>query len=1078
MKRIALTLIAILVVAFPSFSQNIYIQDPLFKTALINQGVDTNEDGEISRAEAEAISKIDLSLGSGQLGIRSLQGLEAFVNLDSLNFVGNQVAYMDFSQNTKLSYIDCSMNYPMHFIDISKNIHLKYLNCSLTGLDNLDVSNNQALEYLYCAENGMNSLDVSNNPALIELATWFSPLTSLDISNNRALTSLVCGYNQLSSLDVSNNTLLETLHCNSNKLIGLDLSNNPSIRNLNIGEMSSLRQVCVWESFDQNQMTIRSSDSPNFYFTTECTFDKIVNIPDANFLNELMNLEVDLNRDGLISYGEAALITQLNVKGKQISDLSGIEAFINLQQLNCSDNQISRLDLSHISFNDGDVDCSNNLLTILVLSNNNLQTFHSLNCSNNQLSNLILSNTSFDYDGGLDCSNNLLTSLILYNIRFKGDARLDCSNNLLNSLDFSELKNLLHLNCSHNKLDSLDLSGFNFGHYGEGSVDCSVNQLKKLIFSEGTSPGILDCSYNQLSSLSFHNNLYNLNCSYNQFSQVDVSDCSMLQALDCSGNQIVNLDISNNEILFNNLYYNDRGYLYLSDMPSLLQVCIGELAFHPEEMNGKLNIEGSPNVYFTSECNSRIVSITDSAFLKALIDAGVDNNEDKMISYGEAEAITSLDLGFRDGDVGKGSIFNISGIEAFKNLDTLDISRHPIKSLVLWNQPHLKYLNAAGCKLEYIEVRFCKELRTLDLTYDSNEGPGGKGYLREIDVSRNKYLNKLSCNNNQVENLDLSQNTDLEYLSCSGNLLTSLDLSNNAALDTLYCSGNQITSLDVSGCDSLRWLRCVKNQLSSLDVSNNTALTGLYCGVNDLSSLDVSNNTALRYLGCGANYLISSLDVSNNSALGYLGCSENLLTSLDVTKNTALWELHCNNNQLTSLDVTNNTALTILWCNGNQLTSLDVSACDSLGWLECNNNQLTILDVSSNPKIYTIGIREMTTLTQICVWEMPFPPEGVWVEMDGSPNVYFTTECSTGIDETNLSGLTIYPNPANNLLNIETEHPEHYSIKITNLNGQQVFSGEMNGSTHQIDLSSFQKGVYFITVSSQGFISTIKIVKL
>ena len=214
MKRKGLILMAILFMVIPLFSQNVFIQDPLFKDALINLGVDTNEDGEISRAEAEAISTLDLSLGGGQLGIRSLTGLEAFVNLDSLSYAGNQVSYMDFSQNTKLTYIDCSMNNPTLFIDITKNIHLKYLNCSLTGIDSLNVSNNQALEYLYCAENDLSSLDVSNNPALIELVTWFSPLTSLDISNNPSLTKLICGYNQLSSLDVSHNSLLKTLHCN------------------------------------------------------------------------------------------------------------------------------------------------------------------------------------------------------------------------------------------------------------------------------------------------------------------------------------------------------------------------------------------------------------------------------------------------------------------------------------------------------------------------------------------------------------------------------------------------------------------------------------------------------------------------------------------------------------------------------------------------------------------------------------------------------------------------------------------------------------------------------------------------
>jgi len=39
-------------------------------------------------------------------------------------------------------------------------------------------------------------------------------------------------------------------------------------------------------------------------------------------------------------------------------------------------------------------------------------------------------------------------------------------------------------------------------------------------------------------------------------------------------------------------------------------------------------------------------------------------------------------------------------------------------------------------------------------------------------------------------------------------------------------------------------------------------------------------------------------------------------------------------------------------------------------------------------------IQEMPSLYEVCVWVVPFPPDGVEVETRGSPNVYFTTDCS------------------------------------------------------------------------------------
>jgi len=74
--------------------------------------------------------------------------------------------------------------------------------------------------------------------------------------------------------------------------------------------------------------------------------------------------------------------------------------------------------------------------------------------------------------------------------------------------------------------------------------------------------------------------------------------------------------------------------------------------------------------------------------------------------------------------------------------------------------------------------------------------------------------------------------------------------------------------------------------------------------------------------------------------------------------------------------------------------------------------------------------------------------------------------------------LKIYPNPTGDILNIDTELAEHCSIKIHTLNGQLLYNGSMEGPTHLIDLSSFQKGVYIITIRSKDFVKTEKLIKL
>ena len=95
----------------------------------------------------------------------------------------------------------------------------------------------------------------------------------------------------------------------------------------------------------------------------------VVTIPDNNFLTALIDLGVDANKDGIISPEEAELITSLEVSGHSITDMTGIEAFVNLKYLNCSLNQLATLDVT-----------KNTVLTELWLSDNQLT---SLDISNN-----------------------------------------------------------------------------------------------------------------------------------------------------------------------------------------------------------------------------------------------------------------------------------------------------------------------------------------------------------------------------------------------------------------------------------------------------------------------------------------------------------------------------------------------------------------------------------------------------------------------------------------------------------------------------------------------------------------------
>ena len=145
-------------------------------------------------------------------------------------------------------------------------------------------------------------------------------------------------------------------------------------------------------------------------FSLQCEDIKAqVEIPESNFLNALIDGGFDTDGDSLISSSEAEAVTSLSICDLGITDMNGIEAFVNLKVLACSDNQFTSMDIS------------------------NLKYLRVLRCNNNQLD-------------SLDVSKN--TALTI----------LKCCDNRLHALDVSHNPWLRTLQCDGNPLSSLDVS--------------------------------------------------------------------------------------------------------------------------------------------------------------------------------------------------------------------------------------------------------------------------------------------------------------------------------------------------------------------------------------------------------------------------------------------------------------------------------------------------------------------------------------------------------------------------------------------------------------------------------------------
>ena len=289
-------------------------------------------------------------------------------------------------------------------------------------------------------------------------------------------------------------------------------------------------------------------------------------IPDPNFEKALIYLGIDSGViDGKVATAQISNIKSLDISSRGISDLTGIEAFVELEQLNIGAindpdkrNRITTLNLSNnlyltfldCSFNDLlQLDLSKNIyLEVLFIDNNKFTSIDIskstaltlFSCRNNKLTTIDLSkNISLET---LFLDNNLLLELnISNNLLVSG---LLCSENQLTTLDISKNNKLESLQCNSNKLSGLDTSQ-------NGSLNhlmCENNQILSLDLTKNPNLKTLFCSNNKLPSLNVSKNMYldGLHCDSNQLSNIDIAQNLLLRNFSIDNNQLSNLDVSNN----------------------------------------------------------------------------------------------------------------------------------------------------------------------------------------------------------------------------------------------------------------------------------------------------------------------------------------------------------------------------------------------------------------------------------------------------------------------------------------------------------------------------------------------------
>ena len=297
--------------------ENIIFEDANFKAYLV-ANFDTDGDGEISKEEALAITKIIV----GTKDIESLAGIEHMANLTELRCEGPwSIFEAEEDPEGKLKTLD-----------VSKNVNLTILYCGFNQLTSLDVTNNPKIEQLRCAGNNLNSLDVSKNTELIEFEAYNNRLSSIDVSNNPELEYIDLTNNQIKSIDVSNNPELDYIDLTNNQIKSIDVSKNLELERITCSD---------------NKLTSIDVTNNQKLTTLNISGNSIVEI-DLGNNPELKHLICNKNKISELELSNNKKLKSLNVNDNNLTSLT-VNCCPEIKTLKANNNLIKEMDISELT---------------------------------------------------------------------------------------------------------------------------------------------------------------------------------------------------------------------------------------------------------------------------------------------------------------------------------------------------------------------------------------------------------------------------------------------------------------------------------------------------------------------------------------------------------------------------------------------------------------------------------------------------------------------------------------------------------------------------------------------------------
>jgi len=398
---------------------------------------------------------------------------------------------------------------------------------------------------------------------------------------------------------------------------------------------------------------------------------------------------------------------------------------------------------------------------------------------------------------------------------------------------------------------------------------------------------------------------------------------------------------------------------------------------------------------------------------------------------------------------------------------------------------------------------------TANVTVEDNIAPTVITQNATVQLDANGIVNigTSIINNGSFDNCDITLSLDQITFTCDdlGNntvTLTATDPSGNNSSESAILIVEDIINPTVIGqpaTGNLNGTGTVTIPVASVDggsfdncdvsltlTPNTYTAIGTYTAVLEGTDSSGNNNTV--------NVSITIIDTVDNTPPNAV--CQNLTVSLDVngnatiqgsdidggsTDNVAIATLIPTPNSFTCSDIgTNTVTLTVTDTSGNTDTcTATVTVVDDLAPI--NSTQTITLDLADgSPQTITWndldnGTTDNCTIASGTVNPDSFNAIGTYdvdfttVDSEGNQTTTvqeITVENTLGVEDQEIAGLVMYPNPADNVLHIEAIETLT-NIKLYNLLGQILINESINTTQIQLSLEKLSSGMYLIEISNK-----------